>query len=64
MQENSRLLRREEPWMPSHQQIRAALVEHTKRAAYQAGHCWRQALVPSRVLPSPQEWGWTMDDGI
>ncbi|CAH3168150.1 unnamed protein product, partial [Porites evermanni] len=26
---------------------RAALVEHAKRAAYQAGHCWGQALVPS-----------------
>ena len=43
---------------------RAALVEHAKRAAYQAGHCWGQALVPSPVLPSPQEWGWTMGDGI
>ena len=43
---------------------RAALVEHAKRATYQAGHCWGQALVPSPVLPSPQEWGWTMGDGI
>ena len=65
MQENSCLLRREELWMPSlHQQVRAALVEDTKRAAYKAGHCWGQALVPSPVLPSPQEWGWTMNDGI
>ena len=43
---------------------RAALVEHTKRAAYQAGHCWGQALTPSPVLPSPEEWGWTMDGEI
>ena len=43
---------------------RAALVEYAKRGAYQAGHCWGQALVPSPVLPSPQEWGWTMGDGI
>ena len=42
----------------------AALVEHVKRTAYQAGHCWGQVLVSSPVLPSPQEWGWTMDDGI
>ena len=50
--------------MRSHQQVRAAPVEHAKRAAYQAGHCWGKELVPSPVLPSPQEWGWTMDDGI
>jgi len=45
-------------------QTSAGLVEHTKHAAYQAGHCWGQALLPSPVLPSPQEWGWTMGDGI
>ena len=44
--------------------IRAALVEHAKCAAYQVGDCWGQALVPSPVLPSPQEWGWTLDEGI
>jgi hypothetical protein len=38
---------------------RAALVEHTKRASYQAGHCWGQALLPQPQLPSPQDWGWT-----
>ena len=43
---------------------RAALVEHTKRAAYQAGHCWGQALTPSPDLPCPQEWGWTLEEGI
>ena len=42
---------------------RAALVEHTKRAAYQAGHCWGQALTPRPVLPSPEMWGWTLCEG-
>lgn len=43
---------------------RATPVEHAKCAAYQAGYCWGQALVPSPVLPSPQDWGWTMGDGV
>ena len=37
---------------------KAALVQHTMRAAYQAGHCWAQAMVASPELPSPSEWGW------
>jgi len=37
---------------------------HAKRAAYQAGDRWGQALVSSPVLPDPQEWGWTLDEGI
>ena len=36
----------------------AALDQHIKRAAYQAGHVWGQALEPMQVLPSPAEWGW------
>ncbi len=36
----------------------AALTEHTKRAAYQAGHCWGQSCIADPVLPSPAEWGW------
>ncbi|KAK3703668.1 hypothetical protein QZH41_011790 [Actinostola sp. cb2023] len=43
--------------------LRAALVEHTKRAAYQAGYCWGQALKPRPVLPSPEKWGWTLSEG-
>ena len=35
-----------------------ALRLHTKRCAYQAGHCWGKALVPSHPLPCPSEWGW------
>lgn len=42
---------------------RAALLQHTRRAAYQAGYCWGQATVPSPILPSPQHWGWTMVNG-
>ena len=36
----------------------AALVEHIKRAAYQAGHVWAQMFVAVPTLPSPGEWGW------
>ena len=37
---------------------RAALLEHIKRAAFQAGHVWGQSTLPSPDLPSPSEWGW------
>ena len=33
----------------------AALAQHIKRAAYQAGHVWGQALEPTQELPSPAE---------
>ena len=36
----------------------AALIEHIKRAVYQGGHVWGQALVPIQLLPSPSDWGW------
>ena len=36
----------------------AALAEHIKRAAYQAGHVWAQMFVAVPNLPSPSEWGW------
>ena len=42
---------------------RAALLQHTNRAAYQAGHCWGQALTPSPDLPSPGDWGWIFKEG-
>lgn len=38
----------------------AALREHTKRTALQAGHCWGQCLVIRPQLPNPEEWGWMM----
>lgn len=36
----------------------AALIQHIKRAAYQAGHCWSQMMIAAPELPSPSEWGW------
>ena len=36
----------------------APLFQHTKRAAYQAGHVWGRALIAKPQIPSPQEWGW------
>ena len=40
----------------------AALKEHCKRAAYQAGHIWGQSLLCSPDLPSPIHWGWHLTD--
>ena len=37
---------------------KASLVQHIMRAAYQAGHCWGQTMVPPPELPSPSQWGW------
>ena len=37
---------------------KAALEEHIKRAAYQAGHAWGQMLLPALVLPPATSWGW------
>jgi hypothetical protein len=37
---------------------RAALLEHTKREAYQGGNVWGQSLNFSQDLPSPEDWGW------
>ena len=37
---------------------RAALVQHTKRAAYQAGCIWSQSALRQMELESPSEWGW------
>ena len=38
----------------------AALVQHSFRAAYQAGHVWRQSLNQQQQLPSLEDWGWEM----
>ena len=40
----------------------AALLEHIKRAVYQATHVWSQALDPSPELPSPEHWGWKLTE--
>ena len=37
----------------------AAFKQHVKRAAYQSGHVWGQALVPEMQLPCPSAWGWS-----
>ena len=37
----------------------AALVQHTKRAAYQAGHCWSQAMIGNPEIPCLSDWGWS-----
>ena len=37
---------------------RAALQEHAKRAAYQAGLIWGQATISSPEASSPMDWGW------
>ena len=36
----------------------AALEQHVRRAAYQAGHIWGQSLVADPVVPPPEQWGW------
>ena len=36
-----------------------ALIQHIKRATYQAGHCWAQIMIAAPELPSPSEWGWS-----
>ncbi|XP_014677523.1 PREDICTED: uncharacterized protein LOC106817375 [Priapulus caudatus] len=41
---------------------RAALYQHVKRASFQAGHIWAQAMTSSPTLPSPSSWGWKLDD--
>jgi len=39
-----------------------ALVQHMRRAVYQAGYIWSQSLVLQPILPSPSDWGWSMVD--
>ena len=40
----------------------AALLQHTKRAAYQDGHCWAQTTIATPELSSPSEWGWNRNE--
>ena len=39
----------------------AALKEHAKRAAYQAGHIWGQCLIAWPELQCPSKWGWSKE---
>ena len=41
----------------------AALEQHIKRAAYQAGHVWGQTLIGQPEIPSPDCWGWEKGEG-
>ena len=34
------------------------LLQHSKRATYQAGFFWAYCLIPAPRLPSPGDWGW------
>ena len=36
---------------------KAALIQHTKWATYQAGYCWGQVMIAAAELPSPSDWG-------
>ena len=38
-----------------------ALLQHTKRAVYQAEHVWGKTLIANPSLQDPTEWGWTRD---
>ena len=35
----------------------AALIQHVKRATYQAGYCWSQSCIAAPEMPSPFVWG-------
>ena len=37
---------------------RAALLQQTKRAVYQGGYVWGQALARCPFIPSPEIYGW------
>ena len=43
---------------------KASLIQHTKRAAYQAGCIWAQALTCSMEEINPSDWGWTLKDNV
>ena len=34
------------------------LIEHIKRAANQAGHCWTQMMIMASEFPSLSKWRW------
>ena len=41
-----------------------ALLEHIKRAVYQASHVWNQCLVSQQVALNPGSWGWEATDSL
>ena len=42
----------------------AALIQHVKRSAYQAGCIWGQATVCKMQTESPANWGWQKDGEV
>ena len=42
---------------------KGTLLQHARRAAYQAEHCWSQAIEPHIDIPRPAGWGWVGTDG-
>ena len=36
----------------------AALAQHVRRAAFQAGHVWGRSLDSIQELPTASDWGW------
>ena len=44
--------------------LRDALLQHVKRASYQAGHVWGQSFIADPYLPSPSDWGWELVDSL
>jgi len=43
---------------------RGAVLQHTKRAAYQAGSIWSQSTVHKPQTQDHAEWGWRKKDGL
>ena len=39
----------------------AALTQHVRRAIYQGGHIWGQALMARPEYPDPSSWGWNKE---
>ena len=37
---------------------KAALIQHTNQATYQAGYCCCQVMIATPELPSPSDWNW------
>ena len=42
----------------------AALVQHSKRAAYQAACIWSQSVMRQPETQNPADWGWTLENDI
>ena len=41
-----------------------ALVQHVRRAVFQAGYIWGQALIVQQEVLSPTEWGWKESESM